>query len=49
MTIILFLLIIAVILFGLATFGVTTRFNLIAGGLFAWALSVLLAGMKLHQ
>lgn len=42
MTITLLLLLIAVILFGLATFGVGGRFNLLAGGLFCLALAQLI-------
>lgn len=39
---VLILLIAAFILFALATFGVATRFNLVAAGLACWVLTVLL-------
>jgi len=38
----LFLLLLAVVAFALAAFGVTSRVNLIAVGLFCWALSLIL-------
>jgi hypothetical protein len=43
----LILLIAAFILFVLATFGVAGRFNLVAGGLACWVLSVLLSSAHL--
>lgn len=39
------LLLIAAILFGLATFGVGARFNLLAAGLLAWVLASLLPAL----
>lgn len=39
---ILILLLVAAVCFGLATFGVATRINLVAAGLFSWVLTVLI-------
>lgn len=44
---VLILLIAAFILFLLATFGVGSRFNLVAAGLACWVLAVLLPGLHL--
>lgn len=39
----LILVILTLVLFGLAFFGVGSKYNLVAGGLFCWLLSVSLA------
>ena len=44
----LILLVFAFVLFVCATFGVGSRFNLVAAGLAFWVLSVLLGGVHLH-
>lgn len=40
------LLIAALVLFGVATFGVASRLNLVAAGLFCWVLSLLIVHIK---
>jgi uncharacterized membrane protein YbhN (UPF0104 family) len=42
------LLVVAAVLFGLALFNVPSRVNLIAGGLLAWVLSVLIPAIAAH-
>jgi hypothetical protein len=42
------LLVIAAVLFGLAMFNVPSRVNLLAGGLLAWVLSVLIPAIAAH-
>jgi hypothetical protein len=42
------LLVVAAVLFGLALFNVPSRVNLVAGGLLAWVLSVLIPAIAAH-
>lgn len=46
--IVLVLYLVALILFAITFFGVGSRFNLLAGGLFCWLLAVLLGSGALH-